>query len=59
LDKADPHGAPAILALISPLVGIIFLTVSSQIWRFGGSHYQIPVTKQPPTALTLVLTGTD
>lgn len=40
LDKADPHGAPAISARISPLVGIIFLTVSSQIWRFGGSHYQ-------------------
>ncbi len=40
LDKADPHGAPAILALISPLVGIVFLTVSSQIWRFGVSHYQ-------------------
>ena len=40
LDKADPHSTPAVLALISPIIEVVFLAVSSRVWRFGVSHYQ-------------------
>ncbi|MCX5758787.1 MAG: ABC-2 family transporter protein [Candidatus Hydrogenedentes bacterium] len=39
LGRADILGSPAIIQWISPIVGIIFMLVTIQVWRFGVRHY--------------------
>ena len=40
LDRADPHGGPAFLGWAAPAVGVAFLLLSLQVWRFGVRHYR-------------------
>ena len=40
LGRADALGTPAALHWLSPLVGVGFLLVSLQVWRFGIRHYR-------------------
>jgi ABC-2 type transport system permease protein len=40
LGRADPHGAPALVGWLAPLVGPVFLAVCLQAWRFGVRHYR-------------------
>jgi len=40
LGRADALGTPAALHWLSPLVGVAFLLVCLQVWRFGIRHYR-------------------
>ncbi|MBI2850354.1 MAG: ABC-2 family transporter protein [Chloroflexi bacterium] len=40
LGKPDALGFPVWLQWVSPLVGVLFLTISLLIWRFGVRHYR-------------------
>ncbi len=40
LDKPDPLGMPIFLRFLSPLAGLLILSVSLLVWRFGIRHYQ-------------------
>jgi ABC-2 type transport system permease protein len=37
--KPDPLGSPAWFQWLSPLVGVVFLLATLQLWRFGVRHY--------------------
>jgi ABC-2 type transport system permease protein len=39
LGGSDPLGSPPLLQWLSPLVGLLFLAVSLQVWRVGVRHY--------------------
>lgn len=39
LDRVDPHGFPAQLAWVAPLVASLFFAVALRYWRFGVSKY--------------------
>jgi viologen exporter family transport system permease protein len=39
LGRTDPHGLPAWLAWLAPLVAALFLAVALAFWRFGVSKY--------------------
>lgn len=39
LNKPDPFGFPKIAPFLSPAVGILVLSVSLLVWRFGIRHY--------------------
>lgn len=39
LGKPDPLGSSVIVQCLSPLLGIAFLLISTQVWRFGVRHY--------------------
>ena len=39
LGRADVLGSPAVVHWISPVVGVLFLLVTIEIWRFGVRHY--------------------
>jgi ABC-2 type transport system permease protein len=40
LDKPDPLGFPTLAPFISPLVGLLVLSVALAFWRYGIRHYQ-------------------
>jgi len=40
LGRADPHGGPAFLGWAAPAVGLAFLLLTLQVWRFGVRHYR-------------------
>jgi ABC-2 type transport system permease protein len=40
LGRVDPLGSPAALQYIAPLLGPVFLFLSTQAWRLGVRHYQ-------------------
>jgi len=40
LEKADPLNSPVWVHYGSPLVGLIFLLLSFQVWKFGVTHYR-------------------
>ncbi|MBT5831765.1 MAG: ABC transporter permease, partial [Candidatus Latescibacteria bacterium] len=40
LDRPDPFGSPVILHYISPLIGMTFLIIALQVWKFGVHHYR-------------------
>lgn len=40
IDKSDPLGSPVWFQWISPAVGVIFLLVCLQVWKFGVRHYR-------------------
>ena len=39
LGRADVLGSPAVVHWISPVVGVLFLLVTIEVWRFGVRHY--------------------
>ena len=40
LGRTDPLGTPGWFHWLSPLVGVLFLLVTFQVWRFGVRHYR-------------------
>ena len=40
LGKADPLGSPIFLRYLAPLLGPVFLALSTQAWKLGVRHYQ-------------------
>jgi ABC-2 type transport system permease protein len=40
LGRTDPLGTPGWFHWLSPLVGVVFLLVTFQVWRFGVRHYR-------------------
>jgi ABC-2 type transport system permease protein len=40
LGRTDPLGTPGWFHWLSPLVGVVFLLVMLQVWRFGVRHYR-------------------
>ena len=39
LGRADVLGSPAVVHWVSPVVGVLFLLVTIEVWRFGVRHY--------------------
>ena len=36
---ADPLGSPLWFQHVAPLIGVVFLVVALQVWKFGERHY--------------------
>jgi ABC-2 type transport system permease protein len=39
LDRTDPHGLPAWLAWLAPIVAALFFAIAVAFWRVGVSKY--------------------
>lgn len=40
LNKPDPLGLPVFSPFVAPLIGVLFLFLALQFWKFGVNHYQ-------------------
>ena len=40
LGKPDPLGLPAVSPFLAPFIGVLFLFLTLQFWKFGVNHYQ-------------------
>ena len=40
MGRPDPLGSALAVQYLSPIIGVLFLAVSLQVWKFGVSHYQ-------------------
>ena len=40
LNKTDPLNSPALMPWISPIIGIVFFSLTLQVWKFGVKHYK-------------------
>ena len=40
IGRPDPLGSTLAVQYLSPMVGVVFLVLSLQVWKFGVRHYQ-------------------
>ena len=40
MGRSDPLGSTLLMQYLSPMVGVVFLVLSLQVWKLGVRHYQ-------------------